>query len=48
MSNKIKQPRKIASDSVKPHLKTLFDSLNSILKIIRIVLELINILFLLI
>lgn len=46
MSNKIKHSRKIASDSVKSHHKTLLDLLNLILKIIRIVFELINILFL--
>lgn len=46
MLNKIKQPRKIASDSVKLNFKTLLDLLNLILKIIRLLLELINILFL--
>ncbi len=46
MLNKIKKPRKIASDTVKPNFKTLLDLLNSILKIIRLLLELINILFL--
>ncbi len=46
MTNKINQDRKIASDTVKSHSKTLLDLLNSVLKIIRLLLELINILFL--
>ncbi|CAI4203210.1 hypothetical protein MWMV10_MWMV10_01150 [Acinetobacter baumannii] len=46
MMNKIKQPRKITSGSVKSHLKTLLNSLYLILKIIRLLLELISILFL--
>ncbi len=46
MLNKIKQPRKIASYSLKSNLKVLLDSLNLILKVIRLLLELINILFL--
>ncbi len=46
MTNKINQARKVASDSVKSRHKTLLDALNLILKIIRLWLELINILFL--
>ncbi len=46
MLNKINQPKKIASDSVKPNFKTLLDLLNSVLKIILLLLKLINILFL--
>ncbi len=46
MTNKINQARKVASDSVRSHHKTLLDALNVILNIIRILLELINILFL--
>lgn len=46
MANKINQARKVASDSVKSRHKTLLDVLNVILNIIRILLELINTLFL--
>lgn len=46
MTNKINQARKVASDSVKSRHKILLDALNLILKIIRLWLELINILFL--
>ncbi|EOQ71185.1 hypothetical protein F931_00244 [Acinetobacter pittii ANC 4050] len=46
MTNKINQARKVASDSVKSRHKTLLDALNVILNIIRILLELINALFL--
>lgn len=46
MSNKINQTRKVASDSLKLHHKALLDRLNLILNIIRLLLELINILFL--
>lgn len=46
MSNKINQARKVASDSVKSHHQILLDALNLILNIIRLLLDLINILFL--
>ncbi|ACC57934.1 hypothetical protein P678_3753 [Acinetobacter baumannii UH7807] len=46
MSNKINQTRKITSGLVKSHYKTLLDALNLILNIIRLLLEIINILFL--
>lgn len=46
MSNKINQARKVTSGSVKSHHKTLLDALNLIFNIIRLLLELINILFL--
>lgn len=46
MTNKINQARKVASDSVKSHHKPLLEVLNLILNIIRLLLELINILFL--
>lgn len=46
MSNKINQARKLTSDSVKSHHKTLLDALNLVLNIIRLLLNLINILFL--